>query len=206
MDTLNLPTKKNLLLAKQKLVLAQKGYDLLDKKRHVLVNELSAVQKQVVQAWDNLCDALHKAYAVLHVSHAEMGAEQMKKVSNSIPKDTAVKIHFRSIMGALVPQVDVQEVKDNKGTVVYVLCETTASLDETVLAWNNVRELIVTHAAIENTIYMLKQHIKKTQKRANALGNITIPMYETRINYIQERMEERERDELARLKIVKKRS
>ena len=86
----------------------------------------------------------------------------------------------------------------------YSLSETTVSFDEAVHAWKTARELIITHAVLENTIFRLDLHIRKTQKRASALENITIPMYIARIKYIQERLEERERDELARLKLVKK--
>jgi len=202
MDTYKLPTKKNLLLAKQRLALARKGYDLLDKKRHVLIRELATVEAQAGQLLRELYDALHIAYAALLVTHAEMGTKRVEKVSNDMHAGVAVRIHFHGIMGVEVPQISMCD-DDIKPVIPYALSETTVSLDEAVLAWTKARELIISHAAIENTMYRLNLHIKKTQKRANALGNITIPMYEARIKYIQERLEERERDELARLKLVK---
>ena len=176
MDTLNIPTKRNLLLLKQRLALARKGHDVLDKKKHALISELAVMQKRAGQAWNDLCDGMRIALAALDIAVAEMGLERVQEVSRNMP---------------YIP---------------YALSETTVSLDEAVLAWNKVRELIVTWAAIENTIFRLNLQIKKTQKRANALENITIPSYEARIKYIQERLEERERDELARLKLVKERS
>jgi len=205
MNTLNIPTKRNLLLARQRLALARKGYDLLDKKRHVLINELASVQYQMRQALDDLCDSMHVALSALAVAQAEMGRDKVQDVSKHMPCKAAVSISFRSIMGIEVPVATVSCVKKYDLVVPYALSETTASLDEAVLAWNKVRELIVTWTSIENTMHRLNLHIKKTQKRANALGNITIPMYEARIKYIQERLEERERDELARLKKVKRR-
>ena len=206
MDNLNIPTKRNLLLARQRLALARKGYDLLDKKWQVLVKELAAIQKHAGQTKDDLCDALRFALAAQHAAQAEMSRERVLEICPDMPAGTAVEIYFRSIMGVAVPLISAVGIKNNETAVPYSLCNTTASFDEAVLAWQKSRELIVTWAAIENTIHQLNLHIKKTQKRANALKNITIPKYEARIKYIYERLEERERDELARLKTVKDRN
>ena len=195
-----MPTKRNLLLARHRLALASKGFDLLDKKRHVLISELSVVQGRAEHIWDDLCGALHFAYKALGIAQAEMGRERVQQVSLCMPNEAIVEMHPSNIMGVVVIRADIVYSNDDKIAIPYALSETTASLDEAVLAWNKARELIVTYAAIENSIYRLNLHIKKTQKRANALGNITIPMYKARIKYIQERLEERERDELSRLK------
>ncbi|MCL2403911.1 MAG: V-type ATP synthase subunit D [Defluviitaleaceae bacterium] len=202
MDNLNLPTRRNLLLAKQRLALARKGYDLLDKKRQVLVSELATIQEQAGHIWNQLCEALDIAYAAVHATHAHIGPKLIS-ISQDMPKDATVMIHFRGVMGVELPHMEIIKTKKDKHAIPYSLSQTTVSLDETVQAWSKAQQLIVTQAAIENTIHKLCLHIKKTKKRANALGNITIPMYEARINYIQERLEERERDELARLKLVK---
>lgn len=57
---------------------------------------------------------------------------------------------------------------------------------------------------IENSAYRLAANIKKTQKRANALKNITIPMYEALTKNIQNALEEKEREEFTRLKVIKR--
>ena len=46
--------------------------------------------------------------------------------------------------------------------------------------------------------------IKKTQKRANALKNITIPMYDNLVYTITNALEEKEREEFTRLKVIKR--
>jgi len=202
MDILNFPTKRNLLLARERLALARKGYDLLDKKRQVLVNELQVVQGQVKKAWDELHEALDKAHIALNTAQAEMGKERMKQKSAYIGQTVyeCKGISFRSVMGVDLPVFNNEPAFS---PIRYELHNTTTSLDEAVLCWRKARQYIIAWAAIDNTIYRLRLHIKKTQKRANALGNIAIPMYVARIKYIEERLEERERDDLARLKLVK---
>lgn len=58
------------------------------------------------------------------------------------------------------------------------------SLDEACQQFEKVKELTIRLAEIENSAYRLAYNIKKTQKRANALSNITIPKYENcRVRY-----------------------
>ena len=58
-------------------------------------------------------------------------------------------------------------------------------------------------AEIENSVYRLSTAIRKTQKRANALKNILIPMYKEQVRYITSALEEKEREEFSRQKIIK---
>ena len=58
---------------------------------------------------------------------------------------------------------------------------------------------------IENSAYRLAAAIKKTQKRANALKNITIPHYTQLSKDIADALEEKEREEFTRLKVIKQR-
>ena len=57
---------------------------------------------------------------------------------------------------------------------------------------------------VENAAIRLATNIKKTQKRANALQNITIPRYEALTKEISEALEEKEREEFTRLKVIKR--
>ena len=59
------------------------------------------------------------------------------------------------------------------------------------------------NADVTDAAYRLASNIKKTQKRANALQNITIPMYENLVYTISNALEEKEREEFTRLKVIK---
>ena len=66
------------------------------------------------------------------------------------------------------------------------------------------KDLTVKLSQVENSAYRLAASIKKTQKRANALKNITIPNYETLVYSITNALEEKEREEFTRLKVIKR--
>jgi V/A-type H+-transporting ATPase subunit D len=73
------------------------------------------------------------------------------------------------------------------------------------LKFVKVKQLTVKLSEVENSAYRLADSIKKTQKRANALKNINIPKYEHLVSDIQNALEEKEREEFTRLKVIKSR-
>lgn len=58
-------------------------------------------------------------------------------------------------------------------------------------------------AEVDNTVYRLAHAISTTQKRANALRNIVIPRYKEEIRVMSADLEEKEREEFSRMKVIK---
>ena len=185
-----LPTKRNLILAKRKLVLAKQGHDLLDKKYKVLMRELASIKKNASQLKKQLNDALRSAL------QCKVGDKLLEKIANKTPLDTGLQITYKSIMGALLPKLK----NIGHASPQYSLAESSSSVDESFFEWQKVKMLLLKSAQTETSIRNITVQLQKAQKRAAALKNITIPVYEARIKYISEQLEERERDELARIK------
>jgi len=193
-----LPTKRNLMLAKRNLTFANQGHDLLDKKYKVLLRELTTLKSTTNQLKRQFGDALQNAKKLLAVVQIEVGDKSLKKISGLQPPDTSLHITYRSIMGAVIPKIE----SDTKKHIAppYNLCDSTASLDEAFFAWQKVKFLLVKLIEAETATRRITIQLQKAKKRAAALKNITIPLYESRIKHISDRLEERERDELVRVK------
>ena len=87
----------------------------------------------------------------------------------------------------------------------YSFYDTTSALDRAVIAFIKLKKTIIELARIDNTIYNLSQAILKTQKKSNALKNIVIPRTKNLELRIQGAIEEREREDFSRLKVIKNR-
>ena len=105
-------------------------------------------------------------------------------------------------MGTEIPHIKYDEKQND---LTYSLGDTGESLDITREAFRKVKNLTIKLAEVENSAYRLATNIKKTQKRANALKNITIPMYTNLVYSINNALEEKEREEFTRLKVIKRR-
>ena len=201
MDPKSFPTKGNLIAAQNSLKLAKQGYELMDKKRNILIRELMKLINEASRVQSRIDQTFRDAYGALQKANIELGIHHVEEISYSVPVEDTVRIKTRSIMGTEIPLVEYDR-KPMKP--VYSFYSTKQSLDEARIAFEQVKELTLQLAAIENSAYRLASGISKTQKRANALKNITIPMYETLVKNIADALEEKEREEFTRLKVIKK--
>ena len=123
------------------------------------------------------------------------------KIAEAVEIDDTVEMRWRSVMGVELPHIPDRAPAPRPE---YGFAFTSSALDEAYLKFRKVKELTREMAEIETSIYRLAQAIKKTQKRANALQNIVIPGFDHTIRVITEALEEKEREEFVRLKVIKK--
>ena len=200
MDPREFPTKGNLMLAKNSLALARQGYDLMDKKRNVLLKELMALIDEAKEIQEQIDSTFTKAYACLQRANIEHGISKVQQLAFTVPIEESIRIQTRSIMGTEIPHVKYDEKENN---LTYSFSTTSESIDIAREAFREVKDLTIKLSMVENSAYRLALNIKKTQKRANALKNITIPMYTNLVHNINNALEEKEREEFTRLKVIK---
>ena len=202
MDPRTFPTKGNLILAKNSLALANQGYELMDKKRNILIRELMELIDQAKDIQEQIDSTFTHAYKCLQHANIEHGISLVSQLAYTVPIEDSIKIKSRSIMGTEIPLVNYTP-DENQPT--YSFSTTDESIDRAREAFRKVKELTIKLSMIENAAYRLATNIKKTQKRANALKNITIPTYTTLVSSISNALEEKEREEFTRLKVIKQR-
>jgi len=199
MDKNRFATKGNLLAAKRSLSLAKTGFELMDKKRNILIREMMLLVDNANKIQSQIDGIFGTAYKSLQLANITHGVIQ--NIAASVPIDSGLDIRVKSIMGVEVPIVRLSERDIG---VPYGLNESSSTLDNAYINFLKVKDLCATLAELENSVYRLAIAIKKTQKRANALKNIIIPKLEETIKYITGVIEEKEREEFSRLKIIKK--
>ena len=198
MDPREFPTKGNLMLAKNSLALANQGYELMDKKRNILLKELMGLIDEAKGIQEEIDSTFTQAYACLQRANIEMGISRVQEFAFTVPIEDSIRIQTRSIMGTEIPHIKYDEKQND---LTYSLGDTGESLDITREAFRKVKNLTIKLAEVDR----LATNIKKTQKRANALKNITIPMYTNLVYNINNALEEKEREEFTRLKVIKRR-
>ena len=206
------PTKGNLMSSKKSLALAKTGYELLDKKRNILVREMMTLIDKASEIQSKIDVTYSRAYLALQRANITMG--YIDEIAKSVPEDDSLQLSYRSVMGVEIPIVTLDE-SDEENTLFYALGTTNSAFDEAYVYFREengcrgdsrireVKRLTAHLAEIENSVYRLADAIKKTQKRANALKNIVIPKFEETVKFITDALEEKEREEFSRLKVIK---
>lgn len=192
------PTKGNLIATKKSLSLASLGYDLMDRKRNILIREMMEQVENVKM----LRDEITKTYAVAYyaLQEANMSLGLITDIVDSIPIDTGLHVSYRSVMGVELPKISYEK---QPMELTYGLERANSKLDYAYRCFAKVKEMTVVLAEVENSVYRLANSIRKTQKRANALKNIVIPDFKLTVKNISDALEEKEREEFSRQKVIK---
>lgn len=194
-------TKTSLMAAQNSLELSEKGFELLDKKRNVLIMTMmgfieraEGIQKKVVVVFAD-------AYEALQTANITMGISNVDQIAQSISEASGFEVLEKSIMGVEIPEIKHEE---DRLIHYYSFYHTNTALDVAMQKFHEVKLLLYELSEIEDSVYKLAMEVKRTQKRANALQNIQIPKYKEMVSKILEVLEEREREDFFRLKVVKK--
>ena len=194
------PTKGNLKSDKKSLQLARMGFDLLDRKRNILIRELMTMIDSAKKLRGQISSTYARAYVALQRANITLGV--IEDIENGIPIENGLDIQYRSVMGVELPTVHLDAPEDPQ--VTYGLYGTNSQLDIAYLCFHKVKLMTAHLAEVENSIYRLASAIKKTQSRANALKNIIIPGFEFSSKFITDALEEKDREEFSRQKVIKR--
>lgn len=194
------PTKGNLINSKKSLELSRLGYELLDKKRNILIREMMSLIDHAKSIQGKIDKAYEEAYLALETANITMGF--CDEISRSISEEDSLTLSYRSVMGVEIPIVSIEE--KNGLDLQYGLYTTNSILDDAQQKFMEVKYLTAHLAEVENSVYRLATAISTTQKRANALKNIMIPRFESTVKYITDALDEKDREEFSRLKVIKK--
>lgn len=195
------PTKGNLLNTKKSLEFATMGFDLLDKKRNILVREMMSLIDRASSIQEKIDSTYEQAYKALQMANVTNGSCQT--IAKSIKEDKSVVLTYRSVMGVEIPILSID--KNEETSPPFDLETTNVMLDNAYKEFLKVKELTVELAEVETSVYKLADAIKKTQKRANALKNVMIPRFKETIKTISSVLEENSRDTFSTLKLLKRR-
>lgn len=193
-------TKANLIKAKDELNLLEGGYDILDKKRKALIQAYDSKIKER----DLLNEKVNETIKI--VSHnfkkvlVSIGESDMDSISKTVPIDNSINLKISKFMQTEISDIDFDEVKLNLS---YSFYETNDGFDEAILSFNELRSKIFKLAELDTTINSLDREIKKTSKKVNSLEKVQIPKYEDMVKTISQNIEEKEREEFSKTKIVK---
>ena len=195
------PTRSNLLRVRRELALVQEGYELLDEKREALIMEVMGMVHDAEAGLEEMNREFAVAYKALLLGRMSMGTDKLAWIALSAVAEPQVDITRRSIMGVVVPMV---ESDQDAPTLQYAFGDTTVALDETVRRFRDLVSRVCQLTEMLTAIWRLTREIKKTQRRVKALENIFIPRYQTTLHFIEATLAEKERDDLFRTKMVKR--
>lgn len=194
-------TKIELFKYKRSSQVAEMVQKILDDKRKVLLQNIEKMIDEATKARGGIWDPLQDIYTSVDESYLSLGTNTVDAVAEMTPAVMEVDVTVRRIVDVKVPTLTITE-KDTK-SIPYGFADTNASMDRAAKQIKELLPRICKAAEYENAIFSLSKALEKTQKLLNALENVIIPQYQQRVKFILAGLEEREREEFAKLKKVK---
>ena len=197
------PTRMELMRMKAQIRLAEQGRDLLRQKMDALIQEFFKILSTVSESRDELEQVSRAADLALMIAEAVDDPITLRSASFATRRSITVDITGKNIMGVPVPVIEKKRVSKNMLERGYGIITTSARIDETAERYEVELDLLIKLAEIETAMRRLGTEIQMNRRRVNALEQILIPELKSQAKYIKNAIEEREREDLFRLKKVK---
>ncbi|AIF70263.1 ATP synthase subunit D [Palaeococcus pacificus DY20341] len=197
------PTRMELLKLKKRIKLAAKGHKLLKEKQDALIMEFFTIYDEALSLRRELNQKMEEAFESLRMAEIEVSVTKLKEIALGVRPNKEVEIKRRNIMGVPVPLIEAESFKRTPEERGYSFVSTSPRVDIVAQKFEEVLELAVRLAEVEETLQRLAREIEKTKRRVNALEYIIIPRMEATVKFIEQRLDEMERENFFRLKRVK---
>jgi V/A-type H+-transporting ATPase subunit D len=196
-----LPTKIELIGARRRLQTARRVKNVLDDKREVLLKRLEEMIQQASQARNEISQPLSEAYLALYDAYLKIGPLRLEGIAANTPPVVEAEVSTHRIVDVDIPSI---ELSEKQLDMTYGFADTSVTVDTASTQMRRVLPSISRAAEFDNAIFRLAKELERTQRLLNALEYMIMPRYESSIRYIQQTLEEREREEFTKLKHVKR--
>jgi len=197
-------TRMELLARKAQITLARQGRELLEQKRAALMKEFLRIADTVMERSDALQQAAANARQALAWTEAFAGTEAVKSAALASRSELPLQVSSVSVMGVKVPHIEQKRVSRSVLGRGYSIVGTSITIDEAAAAFETEVDSIIKLAESELRLTRLASEIQRTSRRLNALDHLLIPRLEAERDFIQMALDERERSDHFRLKLVKR--
>ncbi len=195
------PTRMELLNLKRRIELARKGHKLLKDKQDALIMEFFAIYDEAIELRKKLSESMREAFKALTLTEIDIGLVGLREAAMAVKPNSEIEIKSRNVMGVPVPMVEGGNFRRKERG--YAFISTSVSVDVAAEKFEEALEVIVRLAEVEETLKRVAKEIETTKRRVNALEYIIIPRMEATRKFIEQRLDEMERENFFRLKRVK---
>ncbi|SHG51070.1 V-type ATP synthase subunit D [Halobaculum gomorrense] len=197
------PTRKNLMEIEDRIDLSERGHDTLEQKRDGLIMEFMDILDQAQDVREQLEADYDTAQDKINKARAMEGDVAVRGAAAALKEHPEITTQSKNIMGVVVPQIESSKVKKNLDERGYGVLGSSARIDEAADAYEELLESIILAAEVETAMKKMLEEIETTKRRVNALEFKLLPELNENKEYIEQKLEEQEREEIFRLKKIK---
>ncbi|WP_415379265.1 V-type ATP synthase subunit D [Halosimplex sp. TS25] len=197
------PTRKELMQIEERIELSERGHDTLEQKRDGLIMEFMDILDEAQDVRSDLDDKYEEAQNAINMARALDGDVAVRGAAAALKEHPEITTESKSVMGVYIPQIDATKVSKNLDERGYGVLGTSARIDEAASAYEELLDQIILAAEVETAMKKMLDEIETTKRRVNALEFKLLPELRANEEYIEQKLEEQEREEIFRMKKIK---
>ena len=197
------PTRKNLMEIEDRIELSERGHDTLEQKRDGLIMEFMDILDQAQDVREDLEGNYETAQKKINMARAMEGDVAVRGAAAALQEHPEITTQSKNIMGVVVPQIESSKVQKSLEERGYGLLGSSARIDEAADAYEELIESVILAAEVETAMKKMLTEIETTKRRVNALEFTLLPTLRENQEFIEQKLEEQEREEIFRLKKIK---
>lgn len=195
------PTRMNLTLYKGKQVAATKGYELLKRKSDALKVRFREIMKNIYSTKKGMADMSASSFFSLTQAEYAAGNFRSKILENNMVASVRVTTRTDNVAGVKLPVFN-QYATGAENTETLGLAGGARKIGSCKEKFGDYLKALVKLASLQTSFVTLDEALKITNRRVNALENVTIPRIVATLKYIGRELDELEREDFTRLKKV----
>lgn len=196
------PTRQHLLALRDQHDSIKKGLDLLKSKREALMKEFFDIVEESIEMRADLTKLLSRAQRDLERARALSGFA-LESFAHAAKRDVSLNIRVRNIWGVNVPEIEETALtRTLEARDVSPVGERAEAFD-VAKEFETAADMIIKIATKETRLARVGDMIKSDTRKINAITEMILPAMGKRIKSIERVLEEREREEVFRLKRYK---
>ncbi len=197
------PTRKNLMEVRERIEFSERGHSTLEDKRDALILEFMDIFEQATDVRSELEADYQDAQRTINMARAMEGDVAVRGAAAALKEHPEITLQSKNVMGVVVPQIESTRVRKTLDQRGYGVLGTSARIDEAASAYEELLETIILAAEVETAMRKMLDEIETTKRRVNALEFKLLPDLRDAEGYIEQKLEEQEREEIFRLKKIK---
>jgi V/A-type H+-transporting ATPase subunit D len=197
------PTKIELIKLRRRLTLARRIQKIVKDRLSILIMEFLQIARETIEAKVKSQTDFAEAYKALSLAGGYHGYIALEKEFTASEGNPGIVTGTRNIAGVKIPSVELKTEDGEGNTPGYSLADTSAWVDRSAEEFRKCLETIVQLAELQASLEILGREINRTKRIVNALEYMIIPSLEATISFLEQKFEERDREEKARMKRVK---
>jgi len=197
-------TRDELLRTRQELQIAQGGKDILEKKKEALLNRFLDMVRRYKGKREALLKDLKRLKDLLALTKARDGSVAVKSIALATTQNIELDISKDNVMGTKIFHVKPAALRRDMLSRGYNPASTSSRIEAVADVAESLLEKMLAIAHLEHNLKTVGREMRSLNRKINALEETIIPGLKAKKRYIEDSLEQAEREEIFRLKLLKR--